>query len=170
MKTTSILGWLCLLAATSAMAGEREHRGAEHEVGGGYVPPRGPRPAAVHRDIYEHPGHPEWPHVHRDGQWVGHRFDRDDRRFHIEHPFEHGRFTLGFGPRHVFRIEGGGPGRFWFHGRAFAVADFDYGYAGNWLWDSDNIVIYEDPDHYGYYLAYNLRLGTYLHVAFLGSY
>jgi hypothetical protein len=118
----------------------------------------------------ERPGHPNAPHV--DGgtdRWVGHDSGRDDRNFHLDRPWEHGHFPGAFGPSHVYRLRGGSRDRFGFDGFFFSVAPADYDYCNDWLWDSDDIVLYADPDHVGWYLAYNVRLGTYIHVQFLGS-
>ena len=132
---------------------------------GGGAPPNG-QP----RNFAEQPGHPNAPHVDaRSDRWVGHDTGRDDRNYHLDRPWEHGHFPGAFGASHVYRLGGGSRERFGFDGYFFSVAPADYDYCNDWVWGSDDIVLYADPDHVGWYLAYNVRLGTYIHVQFLGS-
>jgi hypothetical protein len=105
----------------------------------------------------------------RNDRWVGHDTGRTDANYHLDRPWEHGHFPGAFGPTHAYRLRGGSRERFGFDGFFFSIAPADYAYCNDWLWDSDDIVVYADPDHIGWYLGYNVRLGTYVHVEFVGS-
>src|ERR1700739_702387 len=131
-------------------------------------PPQQPAQPAQPRNFSDKPGHPNAPHVDPGNHWVGHDTGRNAANYHLEHPFEHGRFMGGCGPSHRWHLAGGGPNRFSFNGWYWSVAPADFGFCDGWNWDSDDIVIYEDPDHDGWDLAYNVRLGIYVHVMYLG--
>ena len=162
----------------------QQHGGHEQGVGGGHIPQHGPQPtrtpaakapqhppqqAEQRRTFQDQPGHPPAPHVHAENdRWIGHDTGRNDPHYHLDHPWEHGRFTGPIGPQHIWRLHGGSRERFDVGGFFFQAAPYDYDACANWLWDSDDIVIYPDPDHDGWYLAYNTRLGTYVHVMYLG--
>ena len=171
--------------AQQQKSNQQQARTRSAPVGKGYIPPRGPAPArkpappresrgatpqSNQRPSYnDQSGHPAAPHVHaNNNQWVGHDTGPDDPHYHLDNPWEHGHFPGDIGREHVYRLEGGDRDRFRFGNFYFSIAPYDDDYCGDWLWDSDDIVIYADPDHIGWYLAYNVRLGTYCHVMYLG--
>jgi hypothetical protein len=182
MKT--LIGVALMVPALTFAAGGAVHiaqQGRDHGVGGGHIPAHGPAPtpaarAGAPRQAYTRStrpdvaGHPVAPHVHAEtDEWVGHAEARDNPAYHLATPWAHGHFPGVIGASHVWRLGGGGAARFNVGGFFFSVAPYDVGDAGDWLWGSDDIVIYDDPDQVGWYLAYNVRLGTYVHVQYLGG-
>jgi hypothetical protein len=183
MKTSigvlALFSMLIVPAFSQEKGGERG--GGVKGVGGGHVPAHGPAPAkaakpgrpqpapAANRSFVDKAGHPAAPHVHTNDKWVGHDSGPNDPAYHLDRPFANGRFTGGFGRDHVFHLAGGSAQRFGFNGFFFSVAPADIGFCGDWNWNTDQISIFEDPDHVGWYLCYNVRLGTYVHVQFLGN-
>jgi len=139
----------------------------------GRVPP--PPPARTNHAEARQPerlptGHVnEVPHVNHD-TWYGHEA-ANDARFHLATPWQHGRFDR-VGPSYRYGVErfDRDQHRFWFAGRGgFEIAAWDWPIAADWCWDcGDDFVIYDDPDHSGWYLLYNVHTGVYVHAQYLG--
>jgi hypothetical protein len=140
----------------------------------GLVPPppvaRGERSAAPRPELDARNRVNGTPHVSHN-EWYGH--DRpDDPRFHLEHPYPHGRFAR-FGSQYrysVVRVDSA-LHRFWLPGGfLFEVAGFEWAQVQDWCWTcGDDFVIYDDPDHPGWYLLYDVHTGLYVHVEYLGD-
>ena len=58
--------------------------------------------------------------------------------------------------------------RFWFGGSNFSVAEFDFAYFNDWLWDRDEIVLYDEPDRDASYLVLQREAGYIYYVHYLG--
>ena len=61
--------------------------------------------------------------------------------------------------------------RLWLPGGfVFEIAAFEWALAADWCWTcGDDFVIYDDPDHPGWYLLYDVHTGLYVHAQYLGS-
>jgi len=162
-----------VLIAQSHESHQQNHQNAPR-ANQGRIPPTPPKANAQNfRREEEHRQHgsvDHTPHVSND-HWYGHDVP-NDKRFHIDHPFPHGRFGH-FGPSYrysVTRVDHDHH-HFWFPGGFyFQIADWDWPLAADWCWDcGDDFVVYEDPDHVGWYLLYNIHTGVYVHVTYLGA-
>jgi hypothetical protein len=141
------------------------------QCGGGFVPARGPvlsaEPVAGRAACADAPDHPAAPHVHTDGHWIGHDSGPGGLRSVPAPSVEHGRFPGPMGGSQVYVLLGQRE-RFDAAGASFGVAALDYEFCDNWMWHAESIAIYEDLVHSGWYLAYSVRLGTFVHVQYLG--
>jgi hypothetical protein len=50
----------------------------------------------------------------------------------------------------------------------WVVAAYDLDRCRDWQWDRDQVYVYDDDHHAGWYLLFNARLGRYVHVEFSG--
>jgi len=141
----------------------------------GHIPAASPkaRPAPAAKPQTEHfqTGHVNsTPHVSHN-TWYGHAAPNDPR-FHVDQPFEHGHFA-NVGPSHRFAVSRIDRDHHFFYlpdGAYFQIADWDWALAADWCWDcGDDFVVYEDPDHPGWYLVYDVETGAYVHAIYMGT-
>jgi hypothetical protein len=175
MKTVAVSLTLALAIGFSALAQRPEERRDGVHGNQGHIPRAAPphREARAKPEVERREGGRvnSLPHVNND-HWYGH--DRpNDKRYVIAHPYEHGHFEH-FGPSYRYQVErfDRDHHRFWFSGGfSFEIACWDWGLAAEWCWDcgGDNFVVYDDPDHPGWYLIYNVQTGGYVHAEYMGS-
>ena len=170
MRTHFAVALSTVLVVSQAMQLSAQGR---HEAG-----PR-PMPVIPREPIAREPGHgaprvePGRPPVTvpyvRDGHWYGHAAP-DDPRFRLAQPFRFGHFGL-FGPSHLYGVTRFdlAARRIWLPGGMFEIADWDWAVTAPWCWTCDQFVVYLDPDHPGWYLVYDVRMGEYVHAEFLGA-
>jgi hypothetical protein len=168
--------FLCLVVSLLlfASAAVLAQRSGEHRANAGRIPPS---PAATNnpnltREAERLPDGSLDPrqHVNND-HWFGHDAPIDPR-YHLDHPWEHGRLEHS-GAAFQYRIGGvdAATHRFWFSNRAsFEIPAWQWPLAADWCWScADDYVVYEDPDHPGWYLLYSMETGAYVHAQYLGS-
>jgi len=161
-----------LITGTPAAAQDPAHGARAPRANQGHLPrapvARADRHAAPESEIDESGRANAHPHVSHD-HWYGH--DRpDDPRYHL--PSAGGQRFTRIGPSYrysVVRIDRGLQ-RIWLPGGFFfAIAAWDWTLCADWCWDcGDDFVVYDDPDHLGWYLLYNVHTGAYVHVQYLG--
>jgi len=49
------------------------------------------------------------------------------------------------------------------------VSSYDRDRCRDWRWDNDDVYVYDDDHHAGWYLLFNSRLGRYVHVEYYGG-
>ena len=103
---------------------------------------------------------------------VGQRLPgRNDNNYHLDHPWAHGHFGRNRTQPHLPHGRSSRHSdRFWFGGffmlRALRLRLHQRLAVER---HRDDIVIYDDPDHPGWYFAYNTHLGTYAHIVVPGQ-
>ena len=108
--------------------------------------------------------------------------DRDDRRDRDEHRnwkhdearvrpgrvYPHGRYEhvrevyvarrFDYPTRHIFLYDNSD----------WVVPAYDLDRCRDWQWDHDQVYVYDDDHHPGWYLLFNARHGRYVHVEYFG--
>lgn len=104
------------------------------------------------------------------------QYDRDDHRgwdddhdrIHPGRRYPYGRYehvrevfivrSMDYRTRHVVLYDRSN----------WVVASYDVPRCRDWQWDRDQVYVYDDDHHPGWYLLFNARLGRYVHVEFSG--
>lgn len=167
-QTLAVLG-VAALAMSAMPARLGAQRGGGIRGGAPFAAPRAPGRSDPQRPVLSEPQRPSThvPYV-RDNNWYGHATPTDTR-FQLARPFASGRFTQ-VGPGHVFRAARTdlAARHVWLPGGEFEIVPSEWDVTAPWCWTCDDFVVYDDPDHAGWYMLYDTRMGEYVHAQLVG--
>ena len=121
-------------------------------------------------DRHDRGRHKGW-YKHGDHEWKEHRHgdDDDEGRWRVVRAYPRGRYghvreaficrTIDYRTRRVILYDRS----------TWVVAAYDVDHCRDWWWDRDNVYVYDDDHHPGWYLLFNARLGCYVHVQYFGA-
>ncbi len=149
---------LCALAGTLALAAPAQDRDDHHD-------------RDEHHDNGKHKGwekhearadYRSWDHEH-DRIVPNHRYPRGHYE-HVKQVFV--ARSIDYRTRNVILYD---RSNWVLYDRSnWVVASYDLDRCRNWQWDRDQVYVYDDDHHPGWYLLFNSRLGGYVHVEFSG--
>lgn len=101
------------------------------------------------------------PQVHSNDKCIGRDSGRSGSHYHADHSWEHGRITAGLGRSHVFRLAEGTGKVQWFLPSALPHTTMALAITGSGIQIRSRFIRTRTD---GWWLARNVRLGTYVHV------
>jgi hypothetical protein len=95
-------------------------------------------------------------------------WDYDHERVRPGRAYPHGRYEH---VREVYvarRFDSRTRHIFLYDNSDWVVASYDVDRCRDWQWERDQVYVYDDDHHPGWYLLFNARLGRYVHVEYFG--
>lgn len=150
------------LAGTLAIANPRQDRNDHHDNGKHKGQDKhGDGDQGDHHDNGKHKGwdNPHNPHAN---------WDYDHDRIKPGRAYPYGRYEHVRGEFIARRIDFRTRRVVLYDNSNWVVASYDLDRCRDWEWDRDQVYVYDDDHHPGWYLLFNARLGRYVHVEYFG--
>lgn len=160
MRKFAVGALILSLSATLACAVPRQDHQDNHH---------GQDEHSDHEEHHDNGRHLGWDKHHDDEDRDEHRgWDYEHARVETDRDYPHGHYdgvrrtivlgTLDFHTRRVILAD---------HSN-WVIASYDLDRCRDWRWGHDDVRVYEDDVHPGWYVLFNARLGHYVHVEYFG--
>jgi hypothetical protein len=155
------------LAGTLALASPRQDRDEHHDNGKHKGQEKhGDDDRGDRDDRHDNGKHKGW---YKHGDRDDYRdWDSDHERIRPGRAYPFGRYEHVRGVFVATRIDFRSRRVVLYDNSNWVVAPYDLDRCRDWEWERDQVYVYDDDHHPGWYLLFNARLGRYVHVEYFG--